>query len=383
MVTAREELVRRAIELVPMLRDRAAATETQRSLPQETIADFRAAELLRATTPERFGGLGFDYDITLDVALELGRGCGSAAWCYAVWADISWMLGMYPEKAQQEYWVDSADTLCASGFNPGGGNATPVDGGYLLSGHWDFASGCDAASWVLVGAMDGPVPLLILVPKSDFTIQDTWYVSGLRGTGSKDIVVQEAFVPDYRALSITDMAEARTPGRKLHDTPGYRIPFWSTVPYVLVSPIIGMAQGALETFEASIASKISEKGSAADYAGIQMSLAEAAVEIHAARLIIRHDTQETLTRAGSNEMPSVDDRVRYRRNQAYVATLGVRAMNRLFEASGAHVLFDSDPIQRFHRDANAASHHFTFSWHVASEQYGRVRLGLEPTNVRF
>ena len=121
----------------------------------------------------------------------------------------------------------------------------------------------------------------------------------------------------------------------------------------------------------------------AELAGVQMRLAEAAVEIQAARLIIHHDTQENLDRARRDEMPSVDDRLRYRRNQAYVATLAVRAVNRLFEASGGSALFDSDPIQRFHRDAHAGSHHVSLSWYVASEQYGRVRLGLEPTNLRY
>ena len=384
-MTGREELVRHSTELVPVLRERAAGTETQRCVPQETIDDFRAAELLTVAAPKRFGGLGFEYDVILDVAFELGRGCGSAAWCYAIWASISWLIGMYPEKAQREYWTDSGNTLGAGGFSPAGANVTAVDGGYLLSGQWDFASGCDAASWGLVGGIDGAALLLLLVPKSDFTIKDTWYVSGLRGTGSKDIVVHQAFVPDYRAVPLMAMAEARTPGRELHDTLGYRVPFWSTVPYALAAPIVGMAQGALEAFETTMASKVSAMrgGSTAEFAGVQMSLAEAAVEIQAARLIMQHDTRETLDRARRDEMPSLDDRIRYRRDQAYVATLAVRAVNRLFEVSGGHALYDSDPIQRFHRDAHAASHHVSLSWYAASEQYGRVRLGLEPTNRRY
>lgn len=384
-MTEREELVRRAATLVPVLRERAAVTETQRCVPQETIDDFRAAELLAVATPKRFGGLGFEYDVILDVALELGRGCGSAAWCYAIWASINWLVGMYPEKAQQDYWTVSGNTLGAGGFSPARANVTAVKGGYQLSGQWDFASGCDAASWGLVGGIEGAGLLLLLVPKSDFTINDTWYVSGLRGTGSKDMVVKQAFVPDYRVVTFLDMAGASTPGRDLHDALSYRVPFWSTIPYALAAPIVGMAQGALEAFETSMASKVSalRGGSTAEFSGVQMSLAEAAVEIQAARLIIQNDTQEILDWARRNEMPTQDDRIRYRRNQAYVATLGVRAVNRLFEASGGHALYDSEPIQRFHRDAHAASHHFTFSWHAASEQYGRVRLGLEPSNLMF
>lgn len=380
-----EELVRCASQLVPVLRERAQQTESLRRLPQETVDDMRSAKFLRAHTPERFGGLGLEYDVVLDVAFELGRGCGSSAWCYGIWSSDSWIVGMFPERAQQEYWNDSPDTLCASSFSPTGANVKEADGGYLLSGHWDFASGCDAASWVLTVGVGKAGPLMFLVPRSDFTIEDTWYVSGLRGTGSKDIVIRDTFVPDYRALPVADLAEARSPGKELHPTLGYRVPLLSAVSYFLAAPVVGMAQGALEAFESYMASKVSalRGGSVADFAGVQMLLAEAAVEIQAARLIMQHDTQETLNRARRDEMPSLDDRLRYRRNQAYVATLAVRAVNRLFEASGGHALFNSDPIQRFHRDAHAASHHVSLSWYAASEQYGRVRLGLEPTNPRY
>ena len=383
--TERPELVRRATELVPVLRERAKRTETLRCIPQETVDDLRSAELLRAGTPKRFGGHGLEHDVLLELVYELGRGCGSTAWCYAVWAAGSWGLGLWPEMVQREVWADSADTLLSGGLSPAGARVEEVDGGYLLSGRWDFASGCDAASWMTLVGRGRSGPLTLLVPKSEVTIEDTWYVSGLCGTGSKDVVVQETFVPDYRALAMTDVVEARAPGRKLHPTLGYRVPFWSAAGYVLAASVAGMAQGALEAFERSMASKVSEVrgGGVAEAAGLQMSLAEAAVEIEAALLIMRHDAQETLERARRQETPSLDDRVRYRRNQAYMTTLAVRAVNRLFDASGGHSLFDSDPIQRFHRDIHAGSHHAQYSWHSVSQQYGRVRLGLAPTNPRY
>ena len=160
---------------------------------------------------------------------------------------------MYPEQAQEEYWATGANTLCAGGFNPAGATSvTAVDGGYRLSGQWDFASGCDAATWVLVMGAGPAGVLMFLVPRSDFAIQDTWFASGLRGTGSKDIVIHDAFVPGHRALSVTDMQEARTPGRLVHDTAKYRIPLFSAVSYALAAPMVGMAQGAVETFQAAM-----------------------------------------------------------------------------------------------------------------------------------
>jgi alkylation response protein AidB-like acyl-CoA dehydrogenase len=336
--------------------------------------------------PERFGGLGLDFDSILSVAAELGRGCGSTAWCYGVWASTSWMVGMYPAQAQEEYWATGANTLCAGSLNPAGAtNLTAVAGGYRLSGQWAFASGCDAATWALIGGVGPAGVLMFLIPQSDFAIHDTWFVSGLRGTGSKDIVIHDAFVPAHRALPATDMQEARTPGRVVHDTANYRIPLYSAITYGLAASMVGMAQGAVETFQATMQHQASAPrgGPLAQLTGVQVRLAEASMEVEAARLIMRHDIHAILARARRNETPTLEERLRTRGNQAYVATLCVRAVNRLFEGSGGHTLFEASPLQRFHRDIHAASHHVSLSWDTASEQYGRVLLGLEPTNRRF
>jgi alkylation response protein AidB-like acyl-CoA dehydrogenase len=296
------------------------------------------------------------------------------------------MVGMYPMQAQEEYWATGTNTLCAATLNPAGATSvTAVADGYHLTGQWDFASGCDAATWVLVAGTGPTGVLLFLVPRGDFAIHDTWFVSGLRGTGSKDIRIHDAFVPAHRALSVTDMHEARTPGRVVYETANYRIPFFSAGPYTLAAPMVGMAQGAVESFQAAMRRQASAHrgGQMAQFTGVQMRLAEATMEVEAARLIMFHDINEILARARRNETPTLEERLRTRRNQTYVAMLCVRAVNRLFEGSGGHALFDASPLQRFHRDVHAASHHVSLSWDTASEQYGRVLLGLEPTNRRF
>ena len=225
--------------------------------------------------------------------------------------------------------------------------------------------------------------LFILVPKSDFRIEDTWFVSGLRGTGSKDIVVDNAFVPNYRVVPAVELRDGKSPGRAVHDTPNYRIPSGAMLPYTLAAPIIGMAQGALDAYESYMRDRVVTRTGEkmAEMVGIQLRVSEAEAEVHAARLIMQEDGREVFAGAGRHEMPTLEDLAHYRRNQAYVAKLCVRAVNRIFEASAGHALYDSSPIQRFHRDPHAASHHFGLSWDPVAGQYGRIRLGLEPTEA--
>ena len=376
----REELIRRAADLVPSLRERAGLTEELRRIPQETVDDFHASGILRAAQPASFGGYDIDYPVVLDIAAELGRGCGSTAWCYGIWAAHNWAAGMFPEKAQQEYWAESVDVLSSTSLNPSRAQVTSVKGGYHLSGHWDFSSGCDAATWAILAGM-GPDGLLwLMLPRPDYTIKDTWFVSGLRGTGSKDIVVEEIFVPEHRVVAVADLRQGQSPGRRVHDTPNFRIPLQTMFAYSLAAPIVGMAQGALEAFEEHMGGRIAyttgEK--MVENTPVHIVLSEAEAEVHSARLIMESDGREAVAKAKRMEIPKLRELARVRRNQAYVTKLAVRAVDRLFEISGGHVLFDSSPMQRFHRDAHAASHHFGLSWEGSAEDYGRIRLGLEP-----
>ena len=334
------------------------------------MRDLHETGALRAAQPSRFGGIGLNFDAVFDVAAELGCGCGSTAWCYSIWASHNWLAGMFPEQAQEEYWAKSCDTLSSNSFNPSRGQVAADSGGFRVTGRWDFASGVDAADWML---LVGDGPLMLMIPKSDYVVDDTWFVSGLGGTGSKDVLVNGAFVPAYRTVPMTDLREARSPGRTVHATPNYRIPLRSILSFTLASPILGMAQGAVEAFECY--------NLRVETPGIHLRLAESAAEVAAARGLIARDTEEIFDRAERGEMPTVDDRVRYRRDQAYEARLAVRAVDRLFEASGGHSLFDTEPLQRFHRDIHAASLHTSMTWDNVAEQSGRVRLGLEPSSI--
>jgi 3-hydroxy-9,10-secoandrosta-1,3,5(10)-triene-9,17-dione monooxygenase len=384
VAAGRRQLLGHAVALQPVLRERANRTEELRRVPDATVEDLTTSGLLRIANPARYGGPGLDYDAVLEVAVELGRACGSTAWCYTVWSSHNWLIGFYPAQAQEEYFASTPDVLCSSAFNAARGRAEPAAGGYRLSGHWDFSSGCDAATWTLLAAgTPDQGPGLFLVPLSACRIVDSWFASGLKGTGSKDVVLEPTFVPGHRFLSYAAMGTGHTPGRALDDRMSYRLPVFMILPFTLASPLIGIAQGAVDAFEDRLRRRASsEAGGATPGLGAQAArLAEASAEVECARLIMQRDLAEAFELAAGDEQPSLETRLRYRRDHCYVATLCVRAVNRLFEAGGGHAILESSPLQRAHRDVHAGSHHVILGWDGPAEQYGRVRSGLEPTDV--
>jgi 3-hydroxy-9,10-secoandrosta-1,3,5(10)-triene-9,17-dione monooxygenase len=376
---SRDDVLRAAAALVPVLKERAARTERLRRIPPESVQDLVASGLIRIGNPRRYGGNGLEVDAAYDVAWELGRGCGSTAWCYSLWTIHNWWIGHFSERAQDDLFAAGPDTLFSSGLNPTGGKAEPVAGGFRLSGRWSFSSGCDAASWAMV-ATPGPGPgglMWLLLPRSDFEIVDTWFASGMRGTGSNDVVVKDVFVPAHRAIDPNRAGDGDWTGWELHQRLSYRLPLRSMTAWDLAAPLVGIAQGAVDAFTARVQAA-STPGRTAESPALQLRLAEASAEVDAARALHRHDIRELLGKAARGEALTERDRARYRRDKAFIAKLCVRAVDRLFDGSGARAVMDSEPIQRFHRDAHAASHHAALNWDVMAEGFGRQALGLGP-----
>jgi len=369
------ELLGRAAALMPILRERAARAEQLRQIPPETVEDLRASGLIRIGNPERYGGQGVEVDMAYDVGWELARACGSTGWCYSLWTIHNWWVGHFSEQAQDELFAEGWDTVYSSGLNPAGGKAETVRGGLRLSGRWSFSSGCDAATWAMV-AIPGPGPdgrLWLLVPRSDFRIVDTWFASGMRGSGSKDVVVEDVLVPSHRVLDPNRAGDLETTGWDLHRRLSYRVPLRCLVGWDLAAPLIGMAQGAIEEFTARLRER------AVESVPLELRLAEASAEVDAARALHRQDVREMLDRAACGAAFTELDRLRYRRDKAFVAKLCVRAVNRVFEAAGARAIMESEPLQRFHRDVHAAAHHQALSWDLPASQFGRHAAGLGPT----
>ncbi len=214
----RDSLIERANALVPRLRERGEATSAARQIPAETIADFWDSGIWYLLKPKKFGGPEVRVDTVFEIASVLSRGDGSAGWVWTVMGVHDLFLSLFPEQAQQEYWAKDR-TLSASSFAPSG-KITPADGGFRLSGKWSFCSGIDHADWMLLAAMAGmistnpPIPDIrfALVPIGQCRVIDDWHVMGLRGTGSKSVVVEDVFVPAHRVVANADLMAGTSPG---------------------------------------------------------------------------------------------------------------------------------------------------------------------------
>ncbi|HTV87730.1 MAG TPA: hypothetical protein VME41_01830 [Stellaceae bacterium] len=379
-------LLARAEALVPVLRERAGRTEELRRVPDETIEDLRESGLFRILQPRRVGGSELPFRAIVELVSVIGRGDGSTAWVLANLAAHHWLLGMWPKRAQDEVWGPSPDNLVGSALIFPRGRARPADGGYRVSGRWPFSSGVDAASWILLGAivqdeeMGSAEPRIFLLPASDFAIIDTWHVIGLGGTGSKDVAVENVFVPDYRTVGVNQITGGPNPGSEVNPAVLYQLPAVSLFAFCIAGVSLGIAQGAIEYFTQTTRTRTSyyTGRNLADFVTLQIHLAEATAMTDAARAVILGDCDEATRIVADRGMPSLDQRARYRRDGAYAATLCTKAVDVLFAATGGGAIYARNPLQRAFRDVHAANAHYVLNWVINGAMFGRVLLGLSP-----
>jgi alkylation response protein AidB-like acyl-CoA dehydrogenase len=234
--TTAQQLLARARELAPRLKQRALQTERDRMVSAEIVAAVADTGIFRLLQPRQFGGFECGFNDFVRINLELGKGCGSTAWCVSIAMIHHWVVGLYPLETQQEIWQDPAALICGS-YAPSG-TCEPVDGGYRLTGRWAFASNCDHSAWYIVGTVvppgngnDKPMPAWALIPRSDARIDDTWFSMGMAGTGSKTIAVEQpAFVPARRLLPIATINSGAAPGARVHSNALYQLTFTGAAP---------------------------------------------------------------------------------------------------------------------------------------------------------
>jgi len=385
----REAILDRARAMVPKLRTRALETDRNRAVPIETHRAFEAAGFYKLFQPARYGGYEMPIGLMVEVAGELGRGCGSSAWIFTNLAVQNWIIGMHQPAAQEDVWGRNPDALAASSFPVKGGTGRQVDGGLVLNGTWSFASGIDFADWenlqVFIPREQGPPDhRFVLAPKSDFTVEDDWFVTGLSGTASKSIVLKDVFVPDHRVLDTQLIMGGPSPGSAVNPSPLYRVPPWSVGTKVFSGPALGIARGALELIEEEMGTRLSVGGvKMSELATVQVRIAEAGAEIDSAQAVLLRDCDDAMRIAASGERPSLALRARWRRNNAFAGQLCLRAVERLHPLVGARGLDQDSLFQLAWRDVHAAVSQITMAWDIQAVNAGRIQFGLPSLDPRL
>jgi alkylation response protein AidB-like acyl-CoA dehydrogenase len=386
-----EKIVACATELVPMLRARAQRTEQERRVSEETTRAFHDAGFFKLMQPARYGGYEYGFTAFIDVVSELARGCTSSSWGCSLGAIHQWLVGTFPEEAQDDVWRNDPSAIVCGSYAPAT-MAEKVDGGYLVQGRWLFASNVDNSQWALLGVQfpaeeKGAPPSagFLLAPRSEWAIEDNWHVAGQSGTGSKAVVIDKPiFIPQHRKLSFAEASSNCPPGSRVNTNPIYRIPFLSAVPVCLVSPIIGTAQGAVDELIELAGTRVTRGAVAgagnrlSEFFPVQSRLAEASASVDAARLLLYRDTAQVEQMAAEGRIISVEQRIRNRRDHAFAARLSRDAVEAVFASVGGAGLALDQPIQRMWRDANAISRHISLNWDAVSSMVGQYLLGLEP-----
>ncbi len=340
-------------DLLPTIRERADEAERLRVLPEATVKDLEATGFFRL----------------LRVASVIGV--------------HPWQVALFAEEARDAVWGSDSTTRLSSSYAPTG-RAVVAEGGYRLSGKWSFSSGCDHASWVLLGGLvfdaEGQVVdfKTFLLPREQYQIVDVWNVVGLRGTGSNDIVVEETFVPEAFTLSMSDTGRCRGPGQAVNTSDLYKLPFHSVFTSTITTPIVGMAYGAyaehVEMQQKRVrAAYVGEKASLDPFAAVR--IARASGEIDAAWALLVNNIREEQALVARGEQIPLSLRLKVRRDQVLGTQRAIDAIDELFEASGGRALAEGTYLQRAWRDAHAGRVHAANDPERALQLYGAAEFG--------
>lgn len=384
---AREEVVRRAKAVAPVLRKHASWTEENRRLHDETIEALADAGLFRLRTPVRYGGYEVDTRTLVEVGTELGRADGSASWVASVYWIPTWMTCMFPDPVQDEVFATPDVRVCGT-LSPSG-MATPADGGVVINGKWAFISGALHSQWqeiiaIFIPPEGEPYPIIALVPLSDLLVVDDWNTWGLRGTGSVSTVAQDVFIPSERVLPLPAVLAGQTASERNAESAIYRAPLLPVASASSVGTVVGLAKAAKDAFDKRLPDrKITYTGyeSQREAPITHLQVAEATMKIdeaqfHAQRLAGLVDAKTT-----DGTPWTLEERAQARGDLGAVCRLADQAAGTLAQASGGSSIYNTVPIQRIARDLRGVSLHALMHPNTNAELYGRVLCGLEPNTL--
>lgn len=366
---------------VERLRVRAADAEDTGRLPAETVASAAAEGFFSTLTPRAYGGEERSFADVLDQSRRMAHGCTSSAWTLSFLALHAWLMCKFQPELQRELFAGGEPPLVAAPLAPTG-RAEPVEGGYRVSGRWEWATGIRHANWAMVSCLEpeSPAPLFCVLPAGEVEVEDNWHVAGMSATGSNAIRVAGAVVPRHRTLSAIYLKLGRSPGEAIHDCATLAYPLGPTLALVAATPALGAAEAAVACFEARIREKVQAYSGRRqlEVATTQMRLGEALATVRAAHLVWR-DAIRQLEEIGplGNEAP-VEKLAAIRLAAAHVVRLANDVANGLAAAAGASSGYLSAPLQRILRDLQMIRGHVVFDWDRAAQIGGKIALGFPP-----
>jgi 3-hydroxy-9,10-secoandrosta-1,3,5(10)-triene-9,17-dione monooxygenase len=379
-----QALIEGARALAPILRQRADATAEARTLSVETVNNFAEAGFWRMLQPRRWGGLEVDPRTFFATQIEIAKGCPSTAWVLGVVAVHAWQLSIFGEQAQQEVWGNNGGAaLISSSYMPVG-KVTHVDGGYMLSGRWSFSSGSDHCQWIFLGAFvppagEGQRPDMrtFLLPRMDYEIIDNWHTSGLRGTGSKDIVVDNVFVPEHRTHRFADGFKCESPGNAVNPGPLYKLPFGQIFVRSVATTAIGIAEQALDDFCRVAAQRVSQAQGKKikEDKDSQAIAARGSATLREVKATLFGNFATMMTLVNNGEPVPLEARVQWRYDSSRAVERCVQVVDEVFTQAGGRAIFLDHPLNRAFCDIHAARAHFANKPGPPAENLGRVMLG--------
>lgn len=369
----------------------AERAERERRVPDENIEALRATGIFKSLQPAAYGGTPMGAEEYVPALVELGGACASTAWITGLLTQHAHMIALMSPELQDEVWGDDPGALASSSVAAINGCTEVAGGGVRLSGSWGWSSGCDHATWAILGfqradpSLGGMViPYFALVPRRDYTIHDDWFVAALRGTGSKSLLLDDVYVPEHRIESIFALVTGGTKGFGLHGGI-FHAAFtnWFSLGFSAVS--LGIAKRFMELYKERVGSRVRAYTGAkeVDSAPAAMRLAESHHQIVATELTLRADWTAMTARALSGQLPSDDEAVHWRANQSYATKMSIEAVDRLWSASGGSVWFDHQEMQRLWRDSKMTGSHAYSDWDMATRRHGRHLLGLDQDMTLF
>ncbi|MFJ9370745.1 acyl-CoA dehydrogenase family protein [Nocardia sp. NPDC101769] len=383
------EVVSRVAELSGQLAATAEETERLGKLSDESVKLIRRAGVMRLLQPADFGGYAAHPRDFAEAVMAVAQHCGSTGWVCGVGGVHPWEMALMDRRLQNEVWGENPDTWIASPY-AAQGVATPVDGGYTLRGRWNFSSGTDHCDWIFLGALlsdaDGnpvmpPTVLHVVLPRRDYTIvDDSWDVIGLQGTGSKDVIVDGAFIPAYRTIEFDAVAAGEIAAERAGRTETvYKLPFWAMFPLGITSAVIGIAEGALAAHLDYQRDRVTAMGTKIkDDPYVLSAISEAAADIAASRTQLLDGISRLYDQAEAGKTITFEDRSLVRRNQVRCAWRAVSAVDEIFARSGGNAVRRQNVMQRFWRDAHVGLQH---AIHTPGSLYHSTALtimGIEP-----